>query len=204
MYPRGTQTPLRELPGLLPFTKIDNPEEGQDGGELIKASLIVNSPFIYIYIYIAYSIPTREGGERKCELVKQREARMEKSDLANARIVMVVCFSISRRTNIRTYTCMCVWKEGGKHRREIYGGKLRDNAIRSGQTRRIFRYLAATGNDTGFWIVDSTFFVIDSRTISSRDFLLNALSGVSLKKNWRKILSIRFSPDIFNILAIIR
>lgn len=60
----GNTNTLKGTPGLLPFTKIDNPGEGQDGGELIKASLIVNRtlhPFIYIYIYIAYSIPTREG-----------------------------------------------------------------------------------------------------------------------------------------------
>lgn len=116
----GNTNTLKGTPGLLPFTKIDNPGEGQDGGELIKASLIVNRtlhPFIYIYIYrVFYSHKGR--GERKCELVKQREVGIEKSDLANARIVMVVCFSISRRIDARdaqiyadARVCVCV--EGG-------------------------------------------------------------------------------------------
>lgn len=80
---------------------------------------------------------------------------------------MVVCFSISRRIDARdaqiyadAHVCVCVWKKGGKQRREIYGGELKDNAIRSGQTRRIFRYLAAS-YDTGFWIPSRSDFLRD-------------------------------------------
>lgn len=85
---------------MLPFTKIDNPGEGQGRIDKSIVNREPNSPSIHIYIYrVFYSHKGR--GERKCELVKQREVGIEKSDLANARIVMVVCFSISRRIDAR-------------------------------------------------------------------------------------------------------
>lgn len=79
---------------------------------------------------------------------------------------MVVCFSISRRIDARDaqiYADACVCVCGRRVENSVVkytGGELRDNAIRSGQTRRIFRYLAAS-YDTGFWIPSRSDFLRD-------------------------------------------